>query len=276
MSYDDLLGNDEDKGIKKNLGFKEKGVTYVAIIGDHSGSMSELLEGKSKADLAMSNFNEQIATLKQEADEGMEVLATIIDFDNELICQHENVDINEVQPLKDYWTRGTTSLYDAIAYGITKIQSKFDKDSRENKAAIVIIETDGYENASEDYGIHADGLERLKKLIKGLEDTGKWTFTFLGAGLDEKFAMSMGFSVGNTVVPQGLGDTQNAYYVANAGLKTFMGSRKRGVMQSKSFYTDASDKNWNVNNGSTTGDKNWNVNNGSTGDPDKKGSGDPE
>ena len=261
MSYDDLLGNDEDKGIKTNLGFQDKGVTYVAIIGDHSGSMSELLEDKVKADLAMSNFNEQIATLKQEADEGMEVLATIIDFDTEIICQHENVDIAEIKPLEKYWTRGMTSLYDAIAYGITKIQSRFDKDSRKNKAALVIVETDGYENASEDYGIHADGLERLKKLIKGLEDSGKWTFTFLGAGLDEKFAMSMGFSVGNTVVPKGLGDTQNAYYAANAGLKNFMGARKRGVMSSTSFYTDASLKNENVSD---------NINVSSNSDPKKE------
>lgn len=244
MSYDDLLGSDEDKGIKTNLGFQDKGVTYVAIIGDHSGSMSEELEGKLKSDLAMSNFNEQIATLKQEADEGMEVLATIIDFDTELICQHENVDIAEIKPLEKYWTRGMTSLYDAIAFGITKIQFKLDQDQRENKAALVIVETDGYENASEDYDRLADGLKRLKKLIKGLEGSGKWTFTFLGAGLDEKFAMSMGFAVGNTVVPKGLGDTQNAYYTQSAGLKNFMGDRKRGVMQSKSFYTDGSiDKN---------------------------------
>ena len=168
MGYEDLLGNDEDKGIKKNLGFEEKGVTYVALIGDHSGSMGEMLfeengsdNGKKKADLALSNFNEQIASLKQEADDGMEVLATVIDFDSELLCQYENVDIDEVKPLEEYWTRGMTRLYDAIALGITKIQTKMNKDPRKNKAALLIIETDGYENASEDYATHQNGLVRL-------------------------------------------------------------------------------------------------------------------
>lgn len=243
MGYEDLLGNDEDKGIKKNLGFEEKGVTYVALIGDHSGSMGEMLfeengsdNGKKKADLALSNFNEQIASLKQEADDGMEVLATVIDFDSELLCQYENVDIDEVKPLEEYWTRGMTRLYDAIALGITKIQTKMDKDPRKNKAALLIIETDGYENASEDYATHQNGLVRLSELIKDLEEAGNWTFTFLGAGLDEKYAASMGFAAGNTVSPKGLGETHQAYYAATAGVKNFMGLRKEGVMRSTSFY----------------------------------------
>jgi hypothetical protein len=240
MAYDDLLPKDD--GIKKNLGFKEQGVTYVAIIGDHSGSMSENLinddgtiSEKKKCDLALSNFNEQIATLKTESDETMQFLATIIDFDNEILCQHDNVDINDVAPLEDYWTRGMTSLYDAIGYGISKVKKLMDDDPREDKAVLFIVETDGYENSSQDYR-KEEGRKRLANLIKELEDTGRWTFTFLGAGLDEKFAGSMGFAAGNTVVPDGLGDTVQAYSMQAAGVKNFSDLRKRGVTRTMNFY----------------------------------------
>lgn len=238
MAYDDLLPKTKDDGIKKNLGFKEQGVTFVGIIGDHSGSMAEWIDPKmtkTKADLALSNFNEQIASLKEESDETMQFLSTIIDFDNEIICQHDNVDINDVASLEEYWTRGMTSLYDAIGYGISKVKKRMDEDPREDKAVLFIVETDGYENASQDYE-GEEGRKRLAKLIKDLEDTGKWTFTFLGAGLDEKFAGMMGFAAGNTVVPDGLGDTVQAYAMQASGVKNFAGLRKRGMTQTANFY----------------------------------------
>lgn len=237
MAYDDLLP--EDKGIKKNLGFKEQGVTYVAIIGDHSGSMGEFIDKemtKKKSDLAMSNFNEQIVSLQEEADETMQFLVTVIDFDNEILCSHDNVDIININPLEDYWTRGMTSLYDAIGYGVSMIQNKMDKDPRKDKAALVIIETDGYENSSKDYE-GDEGRNRLRILIKELEDSGNWTFTFLGAGLDEKFAASFGMALGNTVVPDGLGDTVQAYSMQAAGVKNFANLRKRGMTQTMNFYS---------------------------------------
>lgn len=237
MSYDDLLP--EDKGIKKNLGFQEKGVTYVGLIDDHSGSMTDWIDDemtKHRKDLAMSNFNEQIATLKKEADEGMEVLATVVEFDNEIECVYDNVDIEDVAPMLEYWTRGMTSLYDAIAYGISKIKKRMDDDPREDKAALMVIETDGYENSSQDYS-HEDGRERLKKLIEELEETGKWTFTFLGAGLDKKFASSFGMAAGNVVAPVGMRDTVFAYTAQSDGMKNFMGARKSGEFQTKTFYS---------------------------------------
>lgn len=260
MSYDDLLGNGEDEQIKKNLGFKNEAVTYVGFIGDHSGSMGEPVnrmeeDSPRKCDLALSNFNEQIATLKKESEEGMETLVTIIDFDNEIICQNDNVDIADVQPLTDYWTRGMTSLYDAIAYGVSRIKRNMEKDPRDNKAALMVIETDGYENSSTDYSIHDGGRERLQKLIKDLEGEGNWTFTFLGAGLDEEFAQELGMAMGNIATTRAgnLGDTVHAYAAQSSGLKSFMGDRKRGVLNKSDFYSSPDIGNDNDSDGSTGG-----------------------
>lgn len=237
--YDDLLGGDEQ--VKKNLGFKAEAVTYVGFVGDHSGSMGEKVDpyvedSPIRKDLARTNFNEQIASLKKESDEGMETIVTVVEFDNEIQCPYDNVPVEEIEPLEDYWTRGMTSLYDAIGYCIARIKSRMEADSRDNKAALIIIETDGYENASTDYNRHDGGRERLKDLIKEMEATGRWTFTFLGAGLDEKFAQEIGMSAGNTVVPDSLDGVAMAYCAQAAGTRSFMDDRKKGVLSKTDFY----------------------------------------
>lgn len=241
--FDDLIDDLEGDNIKKNLGFNSDAVTYAFFIDDHSGSMGDNVnpadeESPVKKDLAMSNFNEQLATLKVEADDGMEVLATVIDFDNEILVPYDNVSVDDIEPLVNYWTRGMTSLYDAIAFGITKADTAMENDPRENKAVLFIIETDGYENASKDYGRANGGREKLMALIKEREATGKWTFTFLGAGLDEKFAQDIGFSTGNIATTRAgnVGDTVYAYAAQTRGLKNFMSDRKNGVFAKSDFY----------------------------------------
>jgi len=257
-NYDDLLQSDDEQ-IKKNLGFKEEAVTYVGIIDDHSGSMGELLEEKkSKADLALSNYNEQLATLKKQSEEGMETLVTVIEFDNEIMCTHDNVPVEDMEPLKEYWTRGMTSLYDAIAYGISRVKSRMEADERDNKAALIIVETDGYENASGDY--HGEeGRKRLKTLIEELEATGRWTFTFLGAGIDEKLAESLGMNFGNIMTTKAgdFRDTVHAYSVQNASLGDYMKDRKRGVLNKSDFYSSPKVDNDNDSDGTNNA---WNEN----------------
>jgi len=245
--YDDLLSSEakdeiKNKQLKKNLGFKIDPVTYVAIIGDHSGSMGDPVDGKAdkvvlKKTLAMSNFNEQIATLKLESEEGMETIVTVIEFDSEIICPYDNVPVRHIEPLTDYWTRGMTSLYDAIAYGISRVDEHMKKDEREDKAALVIIETDGYENSSDDYSKKSGGTARIKSLIEEMEK-GNWTFTFLGAGINESLAEDLGMVRGNiqTTRQGNMHDVVYAYAMQNEGTKNFMGARKTGMMKSKNFY----------------------------------------
>ena len=87
----------------KNPGLEKEAVTYVGIIDDHSGSMGESIgENKLKSDLAMSNYNEQLATLKKESEEGMETLVTVIEFDNEILCTHDNVPVEDIVPIQKY------------------------------------------------------------------------------------------------------------------------------------------------------------------------------
>jgi hypothetical protein len=230
-------------------------VTYVCFVMDHSGSMDELLKGqkmskagspaelKKKSDIALSNFNEQIQTLKDESDDDMDTVVTIIEFDNKFKTPVKNVLVENVKPIKNYWVGGMTALYDAIALGITKVREKMDADEREDKAALMIIQTDGEENYSTEYNVHEDGQKRLKKLIEELENTGLWTFTFLGEDLDVEIATGLGMSIGNTMAYAGNVDGYKmSSEVTQDSFKKYFQARKLGATQTKNFI-DNKDKN---------------------------------
>jgi len=214
---------------------------YVCFVMDHSGSMGEKMEAlkldsKRKSDLAMSNFNEQLQALKAEVD--MDVIVTIVEFDNQFKCPVENKLIESIEPLKNYWTGGMTALYDAIAFGITKVQSMMDKDPSDDKAALVIIQTDGQENYSQEYQ-GDEGRLRLKERIEELEKTDLWTFTFLGENIDKKIAMDMGLQAGNVLNYAG---THDGYKMSNevtmSGISKYLNARKAGDTYVTDFMTD--------------------------------------
>jgi len=212
-------------------------VTYVCFVCDHSGSMKMSLEnGKTKADAAQENFNEYIATLKKESESDMETLVTIVEFDDTIKCTDRHKLIKEVSPMTSYWTGGMTALYDAIAMGINTISKSMDRDDRKNKAALVIIQTDGAENFSSDYS-GREGQKRLQKMISELEESGLWTFVFLGENIDKNLAYDIGMTPNNFMKTEATGQSYTTTnYAVNAGLSNYYNSRKVGFTQSKSFF----------------------------------------
>jgi uncharacterized protein YegL len=225
---------------------KANSVTYICFVQDHSGSMS------TNAKLATDNFNEQRAKLLKEDDDTMDNIVTIIEFDDDIHCNIENMPINEVKKLDKWWTGGMTSLYDAIAFGIDKTKKKMDADEREDKAALIVVQTDGHENNSSDYK-GEDGRKRINTLINELEETKIWTFTFLGENIDKEVAMDLGFKASNVMSHKSGGnEVRYAYACSTQGLGDFLSARKRGATQTMNFYDNkTSDKEppevWNVN-----------------------------
>lgn len=205
-------------------------VTYIGIVQDHSGSM----DFGGRSELALSNFNEQRATLLKEDDETMDNLVTIVEFDDQIHCNVENMPISEVKKMKNWWCGGMTALFDAIAFCINNIKEKMSKDKRENKAALIIVQTDGLENKSTDYA-GEKGRLAINKMINELEDTGIWSFVFLGENIDKEVAIEMGFKDQNTMSCDSLGMAA-AYNCNSRGLKSYMGVRKAGGTQTMSFY----------------------------------------
>lgn len=214
-------------------------VTYIGFCCDHSGSMKL----NKRDELAINNFNEQLQTLLKEDDKTMDNLVTVVEFSDEIHCNIDGVPIDNMKEINSWWASGMTSLYDAIAYTIALINNKMKNDGRKDKAALIVVQTDGEENSSSDYR-GEEGRQKINKRINELEETGNWSFTFLGENLDKKVAMDLGFKFDNIMSHQsGEGNTQAAYYASSAGLDSYMKARKLGATQTFNFYDSGNDTN---------------------------------
>jgi uncharacterized protein YegL len=81
----------------------------------------------------------------------------------------------------DYTPGGLTALYDTIGNAITDIENQAKYTKREHKASMVmmVIITDGQENASREYD-----SRKVKEMIQELEKSKNWQFIYLGADLN--------------------------------------------------------------------------------------------
>ena len=145
----------------------------IIFIMDRSGSMIGFSED------TIGGFN---SFIEKEKEKDITTYVTTILFDNDYEILYERKEINKVEKLteKEYWPRGTTALLDAIGKTITSFERKIDGK------ALVVIMTDGYENAS---------VEFSKKQIKEMIDKHDWEFIYLGAEIDSySEASQFGFS----------------------------------------------------------------------------------
>ena len=139
--------------------------TDMIFIIDRSGSMSsiekETIEG----------YN---SFLKKEKKGQGNVFVTTVLFDDQYELLYSREDIKNVNHMtnKEYYARGCTALMDAVGRTITNMDRKIPKNNR----VVVVIMTDGLENASIEYN-----RNQVKKLI---EKHKKWEFVFLGANID--------------------------------------------------------------------------------------------
>lgn len=156
----------------------------VNVVLDRSGSMNS-----TRAN-TISGYNEYVQGLR--ADKDSEYSVTLIQFDApmaapELTVSYQDRALADVPELtlEDYVPRGNTPLYDAIGECVRRVDAK-------DRAVIVLIITDGAENASLEFT-----KETVKALIKQKESEG-WTFAFLGANIDSyAVGSAMGMAAGN-------------------------------------------------------------------------------
>lgn len=161
----------------------KKDLTEIIFILDRSGSMGYLTED------TIGGYNTYIENQKKEKGEA---LVTTVLFDNEYEILHNGVNIKDIKPLtnKEYFARGMTALLDAVGMTVTSVGERLNKTPEEERPekVIMIITTDGQENASKEYT-----RDRIKEMIEEQTNKYNWQFIFLGANID---AVSEAESIG--------------------------------------------------------------------------------
>lgn len=153
---------------------KKKEDMELVFILDRSGSMGGL-----ESD-TIGGYNSTLEKQKK-ASKGKVYVTTVL-FDDRYEMLYKDVPVSEVKPLTEdeYFVRGSTALLDAVGKTVTQLKndrSRVSRNKRAGKVLIVII-TDGMENASREYTNAA-----VKRLIEA-QKADKWEFLFLGANID--------------------------------------------------------------------------------------------
>ena len=153
----------------------KKSIVDLVFILDASGSMSSLTASTIKG------FNDMLNKQKENLMND-EVLVTTVTFNTSVkylsFCER----IENIEPLTDktYYANGCTALNDAVGSTINRVSEKqsLSKKKLAKRKTIVVITTDGYENASKEYT-----RAHICDLIKNKKELG-WEFIFMGAGID--------------------------------------------------------------------------------------------
>ncbi|MBR5518302.1 MAG: VWA domain-containing protein [Clostridia bacterium] len=162
-----------------------KNLTELVFILDRSGSMSGL------EDDTIGGYNGLLE--KQKKVDGEARVTTVL-FDDGYEVLHDHADITKVESITDreYFARGSTALLDAIGKTISTVgkRHKYAPDSEIPQKTMVVIITDGHENASREYR-----LQEIKAMVERQQQKYGWEFLFLGANMDAiSTASSFGIS----------------------------------------------------------------------------------
>jgi uncharacterized protein YegL len=226
--------------------------TYVALILDKSGSMQSIQKE------ALSNFNEQLQTLKSQSNapeeiakkmlltgqqniEGIETRVSIVTFNENIDTLFFDKNVTEVEELKseDYQPNGMTALIDAMGSTIDQFTATYTDLNDPDVGVLFVIVTDGMENSSRKYT-----KEQVKSKVEELQASKKWTFTFLGANIDVWSAATqdLGILKGNTVSwsSTSMGTQAMASMQSNA-IGSYYATRSTGATSVENLYDGLQD-----------------------------------
>ena len=151
-----------------------KNLTELVFILDRSGSMAGL-EGDT-----IGGYN---SLLEKQRKEVGEATVTTVLFDDQYEMIHDHAAIGKVKDItnKEYFARGMTGLLDAVGKTINHVGNRHKNalDSEVPNKTMVVIITDGHENASREFA-----LPQVKQMIERQKEKYGWEFLFLGANID--------------------------------------------------------------------------------------------
>ena len=152
--------------------------TIYHIVVDKSGSMGDCIP------MTIEGYNEQVARIRELSaafpEQDMQIGLTTFNgqVEHKFVCQPATEAY--LMNSSNYVPSGNTALLDAIGKSIALIdEKKAASDHQLPTTVVMVILTDGYENASRHYQ-----LKEVKEMIESRQESGSWTFSYLGATLD--------------------------------------------------------------------------------------------
>ncbi len=144
-----------------------KNKVSVIFVLDKSGSMESVRES------TISGFNEYVSKLKEDRE--VEYRMTLTLFDTHTSRRYTAAPMEEIRRLdyETYKPDGSTALYDAVC------ETLLDHENQSADKTLVVIMTDGEENASQKYT-----EKNFREFTRLLKSTGRVSFVFLGANQD--------------------------------------------------------------------------------------------
>ena len=193
------------------------GLVEMVFILDRSGSMSGLEQE------TIGGYNGLIEKQKKEPGEAF---VTTVLFDNEYEMLLDHVPLADVPKMtdKEYYPRGTTALLDAIGRTVLSIGKRLSDTPEEERPSqvMVVITTDGYENASTEFT-----KAKIKEMVSHQQDKYNWIFMFLGANID---TMAEGGSMGMS------GQMSKGYAYTSSGVNSVYASVSKSMAISRRFH----------------------------------------
>ena len=212
---------------------KNKKTLYHFVL-DKSSSMSNCRETTIKG------FNSQLDTIKQLQKEfpDQEFTVSLTVFNDHVETVFNQFELKSFERLthKMYIPNGCTALLDAIGISINQIRiTNESKILNDEMSVVMVILTDGMENASRQFNYH-----QIAGMIKSLEQTEKWTFTFLGADIDAVHTSKMLNIREENVISFNKGDMGNMMDDISYGMKEY--SLRKSMGETKKDFLDFIDK----------------------------------
>lgn len=160
--------------------------SLICLVLDRSGSM-----GGRENDV-VNGVNAFIEEQKKLPDPAS---IALVRFDSEATERFRLMQpLADMKPLahEEYQPRGGTPLLDAVGKTMADLDEDWKREQPDR--AIMVIVTDGEENASREFT-----KDKIKAMIESRQESGKWVFIYLGANVDAFHeAASMGVHLANT------------------------------------------------------------------------------
>ena len=223
---------------------KPKLVNHIAIVLDHSGSMSSIREDTRK------HLNRTIRTIIENAkSSNQETTVSLYRFGTDdypfalgIGWRRQNgvtedkfcVPVEQINEIETYNPGGNTPLFDGVGYAIERLSARHDANDK-NVSFLVIVITDGQENASNKYSAMS-----LNELMKKVQGTDRWTLSFL-LPPRSKSSFCSRFAIPEGNVQEWEATTLGvalASHQTQTGVTHYYAARGTGASSTTSFYVD--------------------------------------